>query len=207
MGWRRGPEVPDGERWNGNIHYHRLLMDAVPARGDVLDVGCGEGMLARRLHARGARVTGIDLDEPGIEQARKQSPGGEIEYVCGDFLSYPFQPESFDGIVSVATLHHMAAAAGLKRMRELLRPGGTLAVVGLARDVLPRDLPWVLAGTAAFTWHRLTKTKWEHPSPIVWPPPVTYREMSAIARDLLPGARFRRHVMWRYSLTWTKPSV
>nr|WP_067539804.1 class I SAM-dependent methyltransferase [Nocardia crassostreae] len=199
--------MPDGERWNGNIHYHRLLGEAVRAGGAVLDVGCGEGMLARRLHARGARVTGIDLDEAGIELARKQSPEGEIEYVCGDFLSYPFEAESFDGIVSVATLHHMDAAAGLVKMKELLRPGGTLAVVGLARDVLPRDLPWILAGTGAFTWFRLTKAKWEHPSTIVWPPPVTYAEMSEIARDMLPGSRFRRHVMWRYSLAWTKPAV
>jgi hypothetical protein len=53
--------------------------------------------------------------------------------------------------------------------------------------------------------HRLTKKHWEHPSPIVWPPPMTFPEMRAIAARVLPGARLRRHLLWRYSITWTKP--
>jgi hypothetical protein len=40
---------------------------------------------------------------------------------------------------------------------------------------------------------------------MVWPPPETYGGMRALARELLPGARFRRHLLWRYSLIWRKP--
>ncbi|MFF7652886.1 hypothetical protein ACFZCY_24200 [Streptomyces sp. NPDC007983] len=96
-------------------------------------------------------------------------------------------------------------SGGPCRMRELLRPGGVLAVVGLARDTLPRDLPCVLAGVAVGTAHRAVKGTWQHPPPIVWPPPATYRQMRAPAAELLPGSVYRRHLLFRYSITWRKP--
>ncbi|WP_067717781.1 class I SAM-dependent methyltransferase [Nocardia yamanashiensis] len=198
--------VPDAERWNHNIHYHRLLADALPAGGAVLDIGCGEGMLARRLHAEGHRVTGIDLDAHGIDLARAQSPDGEITYLQADFLTHPFTPDSFDGIVSVATLHHMDAPTALTRIRDLLRPGGTLAILGMARPDLPRDLPLEAATLLASTWHRIIRTQWTHPSPVAWPPPETYSQMRTLAESHLPGAHYRRLLLWRYALTWTKPS-
>ena len=40
---------------------------------------------------------------------------------------------------------------------------------------------------------------------VVWPPPLTYRDMRQLADRVLPGARYRRHLYWRYSLVWTKP--
>ncbi|EFL22392.1 putative methyltransferase [Streptomyces himastatinicus ATCC 53653] len=194
----------NGRRWNHNIHYHHRILRAVPdGARHALDVGCGEGMLARELRRTVPHVTGIDLHEPSIDQARAHP--GDIDYVLGDFLTHPFEPASFEVIASVATLHHMDAATGLARMRDLLRPGGVLAVVGLARNT-PRDLPYVLAGVAVGTAHRAVKGQWQHPSPIVWPPPVTYRQMRALAAEVLPGARYRRHALFRYSLVWHKPA-
>jgi SAM-dependent methyltransferase len=114
--------------------------------------------------------------------------------------------ESFDLIVSVATLHHMDAGAALTRMRALLRPGGTLAIVGLARPTRPSDLPYEIGGLIAHQIHRRRNTRWDHPSPNVWPPPVSYREMRLLGTRLLPGASFRRLLMWRYSLLWRKPA-
>ncbi|MEQ4720693.1 hypothetical protein [Nonomuraea sp. B19D2] len=62
------------------------------------------------------------------------------------------------------------AAAGLARMRDLLRPGGVLAIVGLARSAMPNGLPRDLAGIVVGTLHRAEKGHWQHPSPTVWPP-------------------------------------
>ncbi|WP_055549279.1 bifunctional 2-polyprenyl-6-hydroxyphenol methylase/3-demethylubiquinol 3-O-methyltransferase UbiG [Streptomyces sp. NBRC 110028] len=205
--------VKNGRRWNHNIHYHPRILGAVPdGARRALDVGCGEGMLARELRRTVPDVTGIDLHADSIDQARAHPAdtgdadgSGDIDYVLGDFLTHPFEPASFDFIASVATLHHMDAAAGLVRMRELLRPGGVLAVVGLARDTMPRDLPYVLAGAAVGTVHRAVKGIWQHPSPIVWPPPVTYRQMRVLAAELLPGSAYRRHALFRYSVVWRKP--
>ncbi|MGV9668285.1 class I SAM-dependent methyltransferase [Nocardia niigatensis] len=166
--------VPDAERWNHNIEYHPLLAEAVTGAKDVLDVGCGEGMLARRIRLGGAAVTGIDPDARSIELARDQSGPDEITYLQADFLEYPFEPESFDGIVSIAALHHMDTVKALTRMRELLRPGGTLAVVGMARNDFPADLSWEAAALLTSFKDRLFRSQWAHPSPVVWPPPQTY---------------------------------
>jgi SAM-dependent methyltransferase len=153
------------ERWNHNLHYHPLVLETVPERcARALDVGCGEGTLARELRRRAAHVTAIDLDAAGIELARRGDTG-RIAFVHGDFLSYPFEPASFDFIASVACVHHMDMRAALERMVALLRPGGTLAVVGLARSRLPADLPHEIAAAIGHRLYGRRRTYWEHPSP------------------------------------------
>ena len=48
--------------WNANIHYHSLLIEAIPhGARQVLDVGCGDGILAARLARTGVpHVIGLD---------------------------------------------------------------------------------------------------------------------------------------------------
>nr|WP_207926779.1 class I SAM-dependent methyltransferase [Actinocrispum wychmicini] len=180
-----------------------MILSAVPAGArSALDVGCGEGMLARALRQRVPEVTGVDLDSNSLALAREQ--GDDVRYVEGDVLTEPLP--SFDFIASVATLHHMDATEGLTRFRNLLNPGGTLVVVGVARISSIRDCPPELAGFVAHRVHKARKDFWQHPSPVVWPPPVTYTQMRRLARSLLPGVHYRRHVLWRYSLLWKKPS-
>jgi SAM-dependent methyltransferase len=198
--------VAEPERWNHNIHYHPLILGEVPADAErALDVGCGEGMLARALRRVVPHVTAIDLDPASLDRARRADAGLGIEYVLGDFLTTPFEPASFHLIASVAALHHMDTAAALDRMRTLLRPGGALAVVGLARSRRPADLPRDLAALLASRALRIGRTYWEHAAPTLWPPPETYAEVRRIALRTLPGVRYRRHLLWRYSLTWTRP--
>jgi SAM-dependent methyltransferase len=193
------------KRWNHNIHYHPLVLAAVPHGCQrALDVGCGEGILARELRRIIPHVVAIDLHQPSIRLARQHDAAG-IDYLVGDFLTYPFEPASFDLVASVAALHHMDAATALDRMRGLLRPGGRLVVVGLARSRYPADLPRDAAAVVGHRLHRATKGYWEISSPIRWPPPETYAGMRRLAGQLLPGARYRRHLLWRYSLVWTKP--
>jgi 2-polyprenyl-3-methyl-5-hydroxy-6-metoxy-1,4-benzoquinol methylase len=195
-------------RWNHNIHYHPVLLDAMPERREcALDVGCGEGTLACKLRSSFRHVTAIDVDAASIELARAQEPDAGIDYVLADFRAYPFEPASFDFVVCVAALHHMDPPAALRRMAELLRPGGALAVLGLARSRYPRDLPRDLAAAVATRAHKLTKDHWESPSPTIWPPSHDYAEIRAVAAAALPAARFRRHLLWRYSITWIKPEL
>jgi hypothetical protein len=71
----------------------------------------------------------------------------------------------------------------------------------------PRDTLFDLAGTVRTRVHRVTKTYWETCAPKVWPPPESYREIRQVAAALLPGVRYQRHILWRYSLAWTKPAA
>jgi 2-polyprenyl-3-methyl-5-hydroxy-6-metoxy-1,4-benzoquinol methylase len=82
------------ERWNHNIHYHRVVLDAVPPEAKrALDVGCGEGILARTLVRLVPEVIGIDQHGPSIELARRRATDG-VDYVRDDFLRHEFEPGS-----------------------------------------------------------------------------------------------------------------
>ena len=62
-------EAPAGEYWNHNVHYLPVILAAVPPGcGAALDVGCGDGLLARRLAAR-CREAAPDL-LPGARYRR-----------------------------------------------------------------------------------------------------------------------------------------
>jgi ubiquinone/menaquinone biosynthesis C-methylase UbiE len=194
-------------RWNHNLHYHRVILDAVPPGcRHSLDVGCGEGMLVRDLRSVVPHVTGIDRHATSIGRARAHDDGAGVEYVVGDFMTHPFEPASFDHIASIAALHHMDASAALERMRQLLAPGGTLAIVGLARPRYPADLPFAVAGAVGHRVHTLRKPYWEDSAPRIWPPPETFKQTHRLARRVLPGVWYRRRLLWRYSLVWRKPA-
>jgi SAM-dependent methyltransferase len=206
----RGVGVADARRWNHNIEYFPVILGAVPAGAPrALDVGCGDGVLSRRLAAVVPQVVGLDLDPASVAAARGQ--GGGPSYVHGDLLAPPFAPESFDLVAAVTCLHHMGTAAGLAAMRDLVRPGGALAAVGVARRRYPADLPRDLAASVGTRAHQLAKRLddrllWGTTAPIVWPPEHDFRETRRVVEATLPGARFRRHLLWRWSVTWAKPS-
>lgn len=193
---RPGPEaidVPDDERWNHNSHYHPVLLKSLPPDArSALDVGCGEGSFTRQLRARVPSVVGIDTDADSIALATAQGPA-DVSYVRGDLLTYPFEDESFDVVASVTTLHHLDQGAALAKMAALVKPGGVLAIVGVARRRWPHDLPWDVAGTVGTRPARAGRAEWTTPAPKVWPPPLTFALVRTGARILagrpLPATR------------------
>ena len=198
-----------GEPWNHNIHHHPVVLDALPADATrALDVGCGAGALTRQLRERVPAVVGLDLHEPSLGMAVDDAAGTTgLSYVRGDVRQHPFPPSSFDLVASVAALHHMDAREGLRAMADLLRPGGALVVIGLATGHLPRDIPRILGAAVASRVLAVRHGGYaEVAAPIVWPPPESYDGMRAIAAEVLPGSTFRRHLLWRYSITWTRPA-
>ena len=116
------------------------MLSVVPpgaARG--LDAGCGEGLLAARLRELIPAVTGIDRDAASIEAARRVHGRDGLEFRLGDILTAGLEPGSYDFVSCVAALHHMDAETGLRTLAGLLRPGGRLAVIGLATECSPAD--------------------------------------------------------------------
>jgi SAM-dependent methyltransferase len=87
----------------------------------VLDVGCGDGELARRLAAAGAVVTALD---PAL---RDPVPAHGVTYVEQDFLS--FEAEPFDALVFGASLHHIVELERcVAHAARLLAPNGVIIV-------------------------------------------------------------------------------
>ncbi|WP_048832899.1 class I SAM-dependent methyltransferase [Streptomyces varsoviensis] len=199
---------PDSEPyWNTNVARHPGILRAVPADcGDALDVGCGDGLLARKLAGRAKRVTGVDNSPEMIARARESATGDpRLTFIEDDFLTAGLPDQGFDFVCSVTAIHHMDFEPALLRMRELLRPGGTLVVVGLAREVSAAD--WAVL-VAAAPVVRVTKVLRRARGPEGMPvadPRMGYGQVRAAAREVPPGVRYRRHVLRRYSLTWVKP--
>ncbi|MFI0938256.1 class I SAM-dependent methyltransferase [Streptomyces sp. NPDC021020] len=200
---------PDAEPyWNTNVARHAGILRAVPEGcGDALDVGCGDGLLARKLAGRARRVTGIDTSRDMIARAREAASGDpRLTFVEADFLTAELPHEAYDFVCSVTAIHHMDFEPALVRMREVLRPGGTLVVVGLAREESVTEWAALIAAAPIV---RITKVLRRAGGPQGMPvagPRMSYGEVRAAARRLLPGLRYRHHVLRRYSLTWQKPA-
>ncbi len=193
--------------WNANTHYHQCVLASLSSDvSRVLDVGCGDGMLAADLVDAGVRrVVGLDIDRSVLDRARARHQGRGIEWVQGDVLDVALEPGSFDAVVSVAALHHMDAGQALRRFAQLVRAGGTVVVVGLAANSWS-DLPFAVAASTSRVALGLVYGRWRHSAPECWPPPLRYCEMKALCRRVLPGARYRRHLLGRYSVVWHKPA-
>lgn len=115
-----------------------LVRDRVPSGGDVLDLGCGNGIPAAKwLSDNGFRVTGVDLSDTMVERARELVPGATL--LRGDVIQHDevdFDERSFDAVVSFYALIHVPVADQpdvIERVAGWLRPGGIfVATVGHA---------------------------------------------------------------------------
>jgi SAM-dependent methyltransferase len=95
--------------------------------GPLLDAGCGPGLWAGFLHARGADVCGIDLSAAFVAAARATHPG--VSFVRGSFLALPQASGSVGGVLSWYSLIHTPPAEvplALGEFARVLAPGGTL---------------------------------------------------------------------------------
>ncbi|MFF7381650.1 methyltransferase domain-containing protein [Streptomyces griseoluteus] len=198
--------------WDHNAHYHRWILRRLPRRFDrALDVGSGSGDLARLLAGRAATVQAVDSDPVITEQARKLTPSGlPVTYTVADAMAeLPAGP--YDVITCVATIHHVPFRQALTRFRRHLAPGGTLVIVGLFRAGTPVDhLLGGIAIPANIAVGRLKNMGRSSKRPVSMTAPtrpaeMTFGEIIREAGDVLPGARLRRRLFWRYTLVWNQP--
>ncbi|HXC85837.1 MAG TPA: class I SAM-dependent methyltransferase [Trebonia sp.] len=194
--------------WNHNVHYHPVILNAVPPGcRDAIDVGCGDGMLACALAARCAAVTGIDRDALMITLARDRAHTvANATFLEGDFMAHPFGDESVDFACANTSVHHMGSADAIAKMARVVRPGGRLVVVGLAGDGSPADWAIGAVGLPANWYYKAVRGEGSAGAPVL-PPDLTWGQLRRTARRLLPGVRYRRHLLWRYSLIWDKPAT
>jgi SAM-dependent methyltransferase len=192
--------------WNHNIHYHDVILCAVPPNcKSALDVGCGIGLLTRQIANRCDQVTAIEIDRETLLRATlRGDSGGRISFVEGDVMRFPFPNHSFDLITAVATLHHLPLEPALNRLRNLLRPGGVLAVIGLYRINTVQDVAFAIAGKPVSWILRHSRHCADVNAPLQ-EPKETLKEIQAACDMLLPGNQLRRHLLFRYSVVWQKP--
>jgi len=104
-----------------------MVRHLTPSR--ILDIGCGTGCLTRKLAERfpGAEVIGIDIAPGMIEVAVKNVPPVNLRYEIGDGEGLNFGQNSFDLVVSNASMQWMDAGLVLEGVAKVLAAGGHFA--------------------------------------------------------------------------------
>jgi ubiquinone/menaquinone biosynthesis C-methylase UbiE len=207
--------TPDGAAHND--HYHTFLLRHLPQNCQrVLEIGCGTGGFARHLADRSEQVLALDLSPEMIRLARERSTQfSNIEFQLADVCEQSLPAESFDCVTSIATLHHLPLAEVLQKMKEALNPGGVLLVLdlferrGLADSLsnlvaIPVSVSLRLIHQGRLLPSREVRAAWAaHEAHDLYP---TMREVHALCASILPGAKIRKHLLWRYSIVWQKPA-
>lgn len=112
----------------------KLILDELNPQKDnrILDVGCGDGFYLHLLSNLGIKLKliGTDFDERALESARRNLSGRSIKLVWGDLMKkLPFKDDFFDKIImSEVTEHLPDDFKGLKEIRRVLKPGGTVCI-------------------------------------------------------------------------------
>ncbi|MCQ8830549.1 class I SAM-dependent methyltransferase [Streptomyces malaysiensis] len=199
--------------WNPNVHYHPWILDSIGDHPrEALDIGCGDGRLVRALADRVRHVTGLDSSAAMVEHARSANRDiANADFVEGDVFDLAgtaLPHEHYDVITMVAVAHHLGTDRAIRTAASLLAPGGRLVVVGLAA---PRSaVDWLALVPALLAIRREAKRhggKRAQDGLPVAEPDMTWSQVRHTAHLLLPGSRWRRRLMWRYSLLWEKPGA
>jgi 2-polyprenyl-6-hydroxyphenyl methylase/3-demethylubiquinone-9 3-methyltransferase len=105
----------------------------------VLDVGCGGGLLAEAMARRGARVTGIDLNDANLAAAtaHAESEGVDVEYRCIDVAALATEaPGHYDVITCLEMLEHVPRPElTVAACAALTKPGGVLFFSTINRNL------------------------------------------------------------------------
>lgn len=206
----------DDSLWNNNNYFHPLVMNSIPGKiSNTLDIGCGKGTLSQLLAKRASKVTGIDISCKMIKIAKESSLNNDnIDFINADILTYSFPENSFDVIVSIASLHHMNSSEIYPKIVSLLKKNGHMIIVDLHKLTTLKDLiysviskPYELilryTNTGSFFIKKPIKDLWkQHTQTESY---LSIKEVRILAQKHFPGAIVKQHLLWRYSLIWTKP--
>ena len=130
----------------GKLRDRERLLDRIPWSGNeqVLDVGCGRGLLltgaARRLVS--GRATGIDIWqaedlsgnslEAALENARREGVADRVVVQTADMRTLPFPDSTFDVVVSNAAIHNLYhaedRAQAIREIARVMKPGGRAVI-------------------------------------------------------------------------------
>ena len=116
----------------------------VRGRGEVCDLGCGPGQVARYLHDRGIATFGLDLSPRMVEIAAGLSP--DLRFQAGDMLALNLPPRSLAGIAAFYAIVNLPEAAlplAFAEMARVLLPSGLLLLsFHVGREVISVGELW-----------------------------------------------------------------
>lgn len=134
--------------------HRRIVARWRPASGErVLDVGCGTGLFLKSLSAdyEGLELTGLDLSEPMLSQARRDTRSGRSPapaFVQGSVYEMPFASGAFDVALNTISCHfYLEQVRAFREIHRVLAPGGRFFCAALTAGLRGRAS---LAGIAVY---------------------------------------------------------
>jgi len=117
-------------RYPEEIVEHIIAFAALPAHGRICEVGCGTGQMTLPFAQRGYTVVALDQGERLAALAAQHcQPYPQVRVVPCAFEAWQDVPGSYDLVLSAQAFHWIAPQYGLGRAAELLKAGGTIALV------------------------------------------------------------------------------
>lgn len=125
-----------GQVYNFKNYYEPFLNKALPAKGKVLELGCGTGVYTRWLKERGLAVMGMDISPEILKQARRRCPN--VPFFEGDCedpaasLNPELVAEGFDAIIGINTFsYYPHKDKALLNYRKLLCRDGLFILIDM----------------------------------------------------------------------------
>jgi ubiquinone/menaquinone biosynthesis C-methylase UbiE len=123
-------------------HICRHVMACLRPGGKLLDLGCGTGLFVQRYTRSRGSAVGLDLSRGMVERARRRCPGSEFS--VGTVEALPFRDCCFDSVASILAFSYVREPQEmLSEAWRVLKPGGTIAICTLGRNLLTTGLPAV----------------------------------------------------------------
>ncbi len=154
----RWSRVWDFARYTNGGIYDASLKLLGQGHKNVLDVGCGTGLMSAKLAASGRQVLGLDISIEMVERAERRNDP-KITFIHGDAEKLPSDNHSFDAVVNLISFHHYPnPSRAVAEFRRVLRPGGRLVLVAFDRNSLYTTLAqkmnrWT-KGIAGSSWQK-----------------------------------------------------
>ncbi len=145
-------------------YYHQtvvlpntLRMLKVPENGSLLDLGCGQGVLARSLPAS-VEYTGIDLSKQLIEEAKRMTKQKNCRFIAADATKkLPLEKRDFDRACCILSLQNMEHGEGAiqSAARHLRVEGRLLLILNHPCFRIPRQSGWGVDEKAKLQYRRM----------------------------------------------------
>ena len=151
----------------------RLL--ALQPGASVVDVACGQGVLARHLHERGLQVTGVDAAAELIRAARERGPA-QVAYHVADARELSFMPAgAFDAAACVLAIQNIHPIQPVfEHVAHMLRERGRLVLVMMHPSFRgPKETSWGWDQEKEVQFRRVDRYLLPRKTPIVTHPGVT----------------------------------
>lgn len=126
----------------------------------VLDVGCGIGDLILDFSKKGAKITGLDISDEAIKEAKRKltKEGANVSFCTATLENTSFPPYSFDLVTSITVLQHIVEKRSLltavKNIVNSVKKGGHILIL--------ESSPYLEGGSKMMSSHMVLRTRTQY---------------------------------------------